>query len=100
VRTAPKTFEYVLDQAGLDVEADITYLPEMPVKSTQMLSAISQADFWVVSSTTKKVCTVRSGGILGYEVVAVKRGVCTLRAFFDASGQYEDEVIIFSVSVQ
>ena len=100
VRTAPKTFEYVLDQAGLDVEADITYLPEMPVKSTQMLSAISQADFWVVSSTTKKVCTVRSGGILGYEVVAIKRGVCTLRAFFDASGQYEDEVILFSVSVQ
>jgi subtilisin family serine protease len=100
VRTAPKTFEYVLDQAGLDVEADITYLPEMPVKSTQMLSAISQADFWVVSSTTKKVCTVRSGGILGYEVVAIKRGVCTLRAFFDASDQYEDEVIIFSVSVQ
>jgi subtilisin family serine protease len=100
VRTAAKTFDYVLDQAGLDVEADITYLPEMPVKSTQMLSAISQADFWVVSSTTKKVCTVRSGGILGYEVVAIKRGVCTLRAFFDASGQYEDEVIEFSVSVQ
>ena len=100
VSTAPKTFEFVLDQAGLDIEAEITYLPEMAVKSTQMLSAISYADFWTVNSTTKKVCTVRSGGILGYEVVAKKRGVCTLRASFDASDQYEDEVVLFSISVQ
>lgn len=100
VNTAPKTFEFVLDQAGLDIEAEITYLPEMAVKSTQMLSSVSYADFWTVTSTTKKVCTVRSGGILGYEVVAVKRGVCSLRAFFDASDQYEDEVIFFSVNVQ
>ena len=100
VSTAPKTFEFVLDQAGLDIEAEITYLPEMAVKSTQMLSIISYADFWTVTSTTKKVCTVRSGGILGHEVVAKKRGVCTLRASFDASDQYEDEVILFSISVQ
>ena len=100
VSTAPKTFEFVLDQAGLDIEAEITYLPEMAVKSTQMLSAISYADFWTVTSTTKKVCTVRSEGILGYEVVAKKRGVCTLRASFDASDQYEDEVVLFSISVQ
>ncbi len=100
VNTAPKTFEFVLDQAGLDVEAEITYLPEMTVNSTQMLSAVSYADFWTVASTTKKVCKVRSGGILGYKVVAVKRGVCSLRAFFDASEQYEDEVILFSVNVQ
>ncbi len=100
VSTAPKTFEFVLDQAGLDIEAEITYLPEMAVRSTQMLSAISYADFWTVTSTTKKVCTVRSGGILGYEVVAKKRGVCTLRASFDASDQYEDEVVLFSISVQ
>ena len=98
--TAPKTFEFVLDQAGLDIEAEITYLPEMAVKSTQMLSIISYADFWTVTSTTIKVCTVRNGGILGHEVVAKKRGVCTLRASFDASDQYEDEVILFSISVQ
>ena len=100
VSTAPKTFEFVLDQAGLDIEAEITYLPEMAVKSTQMLSAISYADFWTVTSTTIKVCTVRNAGILGHEVVAKKRGVCTLRASFDASDQYEDEVILFSISVQ
>jgi serine protease len=100
VSTAPKTFEFVLDQAGLDIEAEITYLSEMAVKSTQMVSAISYADFWTVTSTTKKVCTVRSGGILGYEVVAKKRGVCTLRASFDASDQYEHQDVLFSISVQ
>ena len=100
VRMAPKSFDFTINQVGIDAEANVSFTPEMKTKSTQVVSATSLADTWSLTSSSKLVCKVLRLDPLRYKVTSLKKGKCTLRADFVASGSYEDTSLSFSIQVR
>ena len=100
VRMAPKSFDFTINQVGIDAEANVSFTPEMKTKSTQVVSATSLADTWSLTSSSKLVCKVLRLDPLRYKVTSLKKGKCTLRADFVASGSYEDTSLAFSIQVR
>ena len=100
VRMAPKSFDFTINQVGIDAEAKVSFTPEMKTKSTQVVSATSLADTWSLTSSSKLVCKVLRLDPLRYKVTSLKKGKCTLRADFVASGSYEDTSLAFSIQVR
>jgi hypothetical protein len=100
VRMAPKSFDFTINQVGIDAEAKVNFTPEMKAKSTQVVSATSLADTWSLTSSSKLVCKVLRLDPLRYKVTSLKKGKCTLRADFVASGSYEDTSLAFSIQVR
>ena len=96
-QTAPRSFIFPLKHDRVSIVANIGYSPTMSSKAKQEITSRSYADSWSLKSLTPKVCKVRYGKSIGYDLVGVKRGRCDLRAFFEAS---EDEVVFFSIAVE
>jgi serine protease len=99
-RMAPKSFDFTIDQVGIDVEAEVSFSPQMKPKSTQVVIASSLADSWRLRSSSKLVCKVIRVDSLRYNVTSLKKGNCTLRADFVASGSYEDTSLKLSIQVR
>ena len=99
-QTAPRSFIFPLKHDRVSIVANIGYSPTMSSKAKQEITSRSYADSWSLKSLTPKVCKVRYGKSIGYDLVGVKRGRCDLRAFFEASEGSEDEVVFFSIAVE
>jgi hypothetical protein len=99
-QTAPRSFIFPLKHDRVSGVSNIGYAPTMSSKAKQEITALGYVDSWTLKSLTPKVCKVRYGKSIGYDLVGVKRGRCDLRAFFEASEGSEDEVVSFSILVE